>query len=395
MSKRSILVNLAMLVPALALCAAVLSTVSCGGGLFPEVTATATASSSPTPGTGEFGYVTDFNTGKVVMLTRNVTTGAITRGKAVGAGAKQGPKGLALTFGNNFLYVANNGDDNVYAYSIQSDGVPSPLPTPSFSDGSGSSPEQIAINPSSNLLWVTNGGNSSTPGSITSYAINTSSGELTNNGSLTGLSSPFGVIVDPSGDFLYVADHGAGTVNSYTINTSTGALTLLSSVSNGVSGGTPVKLALDPSGSFIYVDDQSTGSMSSIGVSNGELSTAVVFPPTQSDTGPIGLAIAQLSSGNFLLAAYQTSTANNIGSYLISPAGTLLTPNLSSFSVQAPTGIVVDEQNANAYTADQNDGTVAQWTLTGSCGATACFVGSIQTESGSSTSGPFDIILTH
>jgi DNA-binding beta-propeller fold protein YncE len=381
-----------MLVPALALCAVVLSTVSCGGGLFPQVTATATSSSSPTPGTGEFGYVTDFNTGKVVMLKRNVTTGGITAGKAVGAGAKQGPKGLALTFGNNFLYVANNSDDEVYAYSVSSDGVPSPLPTASFSDGSGSGPEQIAINGSSNLLWVTNGGN----GSITSYTINTSTGELTNNGSLTGLSSPFGVIVDPSGSWLYVADHGAGTVNSYTINTTTGGLTLLSSVSNGVVSGTPVKLALDPSGSFIYVDDQTTGSMSSIGVSSGVLSPAVVFPPTQSGTGPIGLTIAQLSSGNFLLAAYQASSINNIGSYPISPAGTLLTPNLSSFSVQAPTGIVVDPQMANAYTANQNDGTVAQWTLTGSCGGpTACFVGKIATESGSSTSGPFDIILTH
>ncbi len=391
MSKRSVLVNLAMLVPALALCAAVLSTVSCGGGLFPQVTATATASSSPTPGTGEFGYVTDFNSGKVVMLTRNVTSGAITRGKAVDAGAKEGPKGLALAFDNNFLYVANNGDDNVYGYSIQSDGVPTELPTPSFSDGSGSGPEQLAINPSSNLLWVTNGGN----GSITSYTINTSSGELSNKLTLTGLSSPFGVIVDPSGNFLYVADHGAGTVNSYAINTSTGELSPLSSVSNGVSGGTPVKLALDPTGSFLYVDDQNTGAMSSIGVSSGVLSTAVVFAPSQSGTGPIGLAIAELTSGDFLLAAYQASSLNNIGSYPISPAGTLLTPNLSSFNVQAPTGIVVDPQDANAYTANQNDGTVAQWTLTGSCGATVCFVGSIQTESGSSTSGPFDIILTH
>jgi 6-phosphogluconolactonase (cycloisomerase 2 family) len=388
------LVNLAMLVPALALCAAVLSTVSCGGGLFPEVTATATSSSSPTPGTGEFGYVTDFNSGKVVMLKRNVTTGGVTTGKAVGAGAKQGPKGLALTFGNNFLYVANNHDDNVYAYSIQSNGVPSPLPTPSFSDGSGSSPEQIAINPSSNLLWVTNGGNSSTPGSITFYAINTSTGELTNNGSFTtGLNSPFGVIVDPSGDFLYVADHGSGTVNSYTINTTTGALTPLSSIGTGVGNGTPVKLAMDPSDNFIYVDDQNTGAITAIVVSSGMLTSRVVFPPSAGGTSPIGLAIAQLSTGNFLLAAYQGT--NNVISYPISPPGTLLTPIPSLTNVSAPTGIVVDPQQANAYTANQNDGTVAQWTLTGSCGATVCFVGSIRTESGSSTSGPFDIILTH
>ena len=394
MSKRSILVNFAILVPALALCAAVLSTVSCGGGLFPEVTATSTSSATPTPGTGEFGYVTDFNTGKVVKLTRNTSSGGITPGQAVKAGATQGPKGLALTFSNDFLYVANNKDNNVYAYSIQSNGVPSPLPTASFSDGSGSGPEQIAINPSSTLLWVTNGGSSSTPGSITFYAINSSSGELTNNGSLSGLSSPFGVITD--GTYLYVADHGAGNVNSYTIDTSTGGLTLLSSVSNlgsGVTGGTPVKLAFDPSGSFIYVDDQDTGAVSSIAVSSGALSQAVPFFPSSS-IDPIGLAIAQLSSGNFLLAAYQGT--NQIGSYLISPAGTLLTPNLStSTNVQAPTGIVVDPQFANAYTANQNDGTVAQWTLTGSCGATVCFVGKMQTESGSSTSGPFDLILTH
>jgi 6-phosphogluconolactonase len=381
-----------MLVPALALCAAVLSTVSCGGGIFPEVTATKTGSATPTPGVGNFAYVTDFNTGKVAMLKRNISTGVLTQGKAVDAGAKQGPKGLAIPNGSSFLYVANNADDNVYAYSITSSGVPTPLPTPSFSDGAGSAPEQIAVNPGGTLLWVTNGGN----GSITFYAINTGTGELTNNGTFTtGLNSPFGVIVDPSGDFLYVADHGAGTVNSYTINTSTGGLTLLSSVSNlgsGVPGGTPVKLALDPSGGFIYVDDQKTGAMSAMGVSSGVLTQATA-QFASSTIGPIGLAIAQISSGNFLLAAYQASSAANIGSYPITPPGTLLSPILSKFNVSAPTGIVVDTQNANAYTADQNDGKVAQWTLTGSCGATVCFNGSVFTEGTNAGSGPFDVIL--
>jgi 6-phosphogluconolactonase (cycloisomerase 2 family) len=134
----------------------------------------------PSPGvvimdpTGKFVYVTDQNFGTVYYLT--VGAGILTLASAYSA-STAGEGGLAIgttSLGNEFLFVANQ-----------------LLPTPSIS------------------VFLVNG-----------------------DGSLTGptqfpdlsLKLPTGLMVDPTGSFLYAANQGNGTISGFAINATTGAL---------------------------------------------------------------------------------------------------------------------------------------------------------------------------
>jgi len=111
-------------------------------------------------------------------------------------------------------------------------------------------------------------------GTVTTYSINTSTGQLTMaTKKVTGLTNPWGIAVDSTGSFVFVADNAAGLVYSYSINSTTGVLTKIGSVFdlNGV-GGAPGFIALDPGGKFIYVTDLNAGLIAVLGVSAGALS---------------------------------------------------------------------------------------------------------------------------
>ncbi|MHB1550209.1 MAG: beta-propeller fold lactonase family protein, partial [Vulcanimicrobiaceae bacterium] len=76
--------------------------------------------------------------------------------------------------------------------------------------------------------------NASGVGSVSAYTINAATGALTpvvgspfaaGSSSPSGSSSPWGVAVDPTGKFAYVANYDATNISAYTINAATGALT--------------------------------------------------------------------------------------------------------------------------------------------------------------------------
>ncbi len=401
-SKRSILTRLAIVVPALVLIGALITTtMSCGGGIFPVATSsnTATPTATVSPGSGSFAYVTDFNTGKVVECKRNTSTGGLTVGTAVQAGATSGPVGAAVTQNNAFLFVANSADDNIYGYKIPASGVPSAVST--TAEGTNSAPQKIAISSDDSFLFVANGGKNAASGSVTSWNLDDSTGNLITPQTIPGPVSPFGIIVDNTDSFLFVADNGGGRVYSYSISSS-GALNQLSNPLslNGAAVGKPVDLFEDPHGTFLYVTDNNSSVVSAFSISSGVLTFSTFIPTTfSSATAPFGIAVGTVSGTNQILTA-NTGTGD-IWSFLLTTPGV---PNVpiawptSGSPVSGPKGLVIDPQGLNIYTADNGDGTVAQWSINPSvCGAstTVCFKGSARTEGSSTTSGPLDVELTH
>jgi DNA-binding beta-propeller fold protein YncE len=399
-SRRNAIKNVVRLLPAVVIIAAMLNTVSCNGNhtLFPQVhggggggggkTPTATA----TAGTGALAFVTNFNDGMVSSFKRNTTTGVLTRTGQVTAGAKSGPEGVVATPSGSFLYVANFKDGNIYEFSVSStNGTLTPLPTPFVSNGSGSGPQQIAINGSGTFLWVTGG----IKGTVTTYSIN-SAGQLTQVSSkVTGLGNPFGIAVNSAGTVVYVADHSAGLVYSYSVGSS-GALTKTGSVSNlGLPGGTPDFIAIDPAGTFIYVTDLKAGVLSIIQTSPS-FAAAPTVPSNTTGNMPIGIAYSTIGANNFVFTANQGNSS--LWSFLITAPGNVSQPvEFGTGNLSAPTGLVVDPQNAFLYTTNQNAGTVSQFSLSPTCSAAPgppCFVGTVATEKPAKTnSGPFGITL--
>jgi 6-phosphogluconolactonase (cycloisomerase 2 family) len=144
--------------------------------------------------------------------------------------------GLAITPNGKFLYATNAGAGDVSAYAITPtatlSGNPEPLtPVTSSPFAAGSNPATPVIEPTGHYLYVYNSGAQS----VEAYSINQTSGELTlintysiDNPDMTGLTGEGGLAIDPSGNYLYVANPvGMGNISVFSISATDGTLTQL------------------------------------------------------------------------------------------------------------------------------------------------------------------------
>ena len=236
MSKLSAALKVFAFFPPLLLLVGTIGVVACGRSIYPRVTATNTSSSTATASPATMAFVSNFNSGTISEFKRNTTTGKLTRVGVVTAGQKKGPKGLAITPNNAYLYAANFGDGKIYQYTVGSNAVLTA--NGNVSDGSGSGPSWIAT--TGTYVYVTNFSN----GTISAWSIG-STGTLTAVQTITGLSGPFGLLVNSAGSTLYVADNTAGLIYTFTINSDGTLIANGSVLSLGTAAGTPGLLAIN------------------------------------------------------------------------------------------------------------------------------------------------------
>lgn len=132
-----------------------------------------------------------------------------------------GPSTRLWAQGGSFAHAANVFSDNVSAYTIDAmTGVLTPVSGAPFPTGT--SPFFVMVDPTGRFVYVANVNSHD----VSAYAIEATTGALT---PVPG--SPFSagagrneVTVDPSGQFVYVVN-GAGDVSAYTIDPGSGALT--------------------------------------------------------------------------------------------------------------------------------------------------------------------------
>ncbi len=237
--------------------------------------------------------------------------------------AGDNPVSLAMDPAGHFLFVANQGSDDISVFSIGSGGSLSPVSGSPFPTVSG--PVSVTVLASGKLLYVANTASDGvSPSGVSAYQIDAGSGALavvlprfpfaagtapsgvvtaktvnhsflyaTNSGSnnvsafiiclaltdspdcpaadgslvpVTG--SPFSAgqgplspAVDPSQTFLLAADNVSNQVSGYRINPTTGALTGLTQTAS--TGSNPVSLAIHPDGKFVYVANNGANTISS------------------------------------------------------------------------------------------------------------------------------------
>ena len=131
-----------------------------------------------------------------------------------------------------------------------------------------------------------------------------------------------------------------------------------------------------------------------LGTNAGALSFGTTVPSTTTANKPIGISYATVSSNNYLFTANQGNST--LWSFLLTIASTPSPPIEFGSGLDAPTGLVVDPQNAFLYTTNQNAGTVSQVQLTPACinNTGTCSVTTIATEKpANASSGPFGITL--
>ena len=148
-----------------------------------------------------------------------------------------------------FAYVANQTDNTISAYTIDTSGLLTPVAGSPFPTGT--KPTSLIVDPNGAFLYVANNGSAD----VSVYSINTANGALLSAGlPLAAGNGPAALTIDPR-NHLFVANQTDGTVSVFTI-ASTGLATTVSGSPFSV-GAAPFSVKTDPNGNFLYVVNSS------------------------------------------------------------------------------------------------------------------------------------------
>lgn len=347
-------------------------------------TPTPTITTSPT--TGTFLYSSNFGDGRVARFTRNLTTGGLSFTGSTAAGAVNGPAAMANGLSAKILYVTNSATtaNDVFQFKINStSGALTAIASPV---AAGKSPLWIAVTPNVQFAFVTN----SADGTISQYTVNTTTGELTANGTFTSnlLSSPFAAVA--SNTFLYVTDSTKGTVVSFPIST-TGTLSGGTPTTIPVASPKPGPIIMNSTGQFVYVTDSATGlvyffTINPLGV--------LVFNQSQASTtvSAAGLVLTTTPLGVQLLFVSNPSVPS-ISIFIVGSTGQLtFSSPATDPSLDLPAGMVADPLGNWLYVANEGNGTITQFTISTATG-TPALIATTVTNTESPTSEPVFLSL--
>jgi 6-phosphogluconolactonase len=221
-------------------------TVNSSGALTAATNSPFATSTTPTQvvvdASSQFVYVPDFNNvqgGISAFTLSSVSTGNLVPVAGFSpftTDLNGGPLGVA-TIGR-FLYVTEQNKNVVVGLSISSPtGALAPLPNSPYA--AGSQPTGIVVSPSGKYVYAANNGDAT----ISGYQVN-ADGSLSAmaNSPFAATVAPWYLAIDPSGKFLYATNPGNGTITGFTIS-STGALAQFSG-SATTAGTQPVSLTV-------------------------------------------------------------------------------------------------------------------------------------------------------
>jgi DNA-binding beta-propeller fold protein YncE len=247
--------------------------------------------------TRHFLYITNNGSNNVSAYMINPSTGALTAvtGSLFPVGTS--PIGIAVHPTGKYLYVANTYSDSVSAFTINPiTGALKELSGSPFAGAAG--PEGIAIDPTGKFLYAANN-NSATWDQdrkewISGSAINSITGAIALASFTAAGIRPRGIVVDPKGRFLCVANSSSDNVSVFTINPINGALT--PSGSPVAAGASPGGISVDPTGNFLYVANKSSANVSAYVVipSTGALSE-IAGSPFPAGVAPNDITIAEVT----------------------------------------------------------------------------------------------------
>lgn len=208
---------------------------------------------------GKFLYTANGDgTNTVGEYTVNDTTGALTSIGTIAMG--DSPYAVAVDPSSRFVYAVAINTDAVYGYTInKSTGALTAMAGSPFTTDI-NSPNFVTVDPTGRFVMVTEDCCADTAG-ITVYTIAPTTGELTAvSGSPflppSGTSGPSGVVVDPTGRYVYSSNGGgAGTfgITAYSLKAATGALTVVGTPLAG--GSNPFAVTTDVTGAYVYMSN--------------------------------------------------------------------------------------------------------------------------------------------
>ncbi|MDA8190737.1 MAG: beta-propeller fold lactonase family protein [Gammaproteobacteria bacterium] len=285
-------------------------------------------------------YASDWSSGGAgtVTVLPVDSQGQLGLGSSVAAG--QSPMGIAVDPSGRYLYVANSCYQNtsggncpgtISSYSL-SGATPTALGA-SPTDTSGLYPMLLTVDPTGQYLYVAQYAS----GSVEGFAIDQDTGALTSTNTIPAGSNPWTVISGPAGRHLYVTNNHAGSPTSisiYRIDAANGSLTPATTPTLTVPGEKALGLAIGPKGRRLYVATQQ-------GTSGGANGTVDVFTRTNPlasgvgwDTTPVALTSATPFTDAYGLAiAHNGKALYVVDNVLATASGSVPPGNIQTLSI--------------------------------------------------------------
>jgi len=230
---------------------------------------------------GNYLYVANVSSNNISAYSIASGTGALTAVAGSPFRVNLSPTGMQLSPSGNFLYLSGPSASagQIAVFSVTA-GVLSSSPVGRTSTAD-NDPAGIAINPAGTYLYTANSNFSS----ISIYCIapclnDTIPGTLQEvpQSPLADTSShPVALIVDPTGNYLYVANQGSNNIATYSITSGTGFPVAITDSPFG-SEGQPSFLVADPNGKYLFVgNQQGSAGIEAFGVSSGSLNSIATY----------------------------------------------------------------------------------------------------------------------
>jgi 6-phosphogluconolactonase (cycloisomerase 2 family) len=185
---------------------------------------------------GQFAFVTNNASLNISVFAVNSVTGQLTAvGSPIAGGGS--PVWAITDAAGAHLYVMDDIDSEVFAYSIANTGALAPLVPPTYSGVT--SPSFPSRSPNGNFLYVPSlfpqSGGAFT--NVFVYSINPVTGGLAavNGSPFSTATGAEAIAIEPSGQFAYVTSEAQNKITGFSLNSTTGAMTPLVTVPAGVS----------------------------------------------------------------------------------------------------------------------------------------------------------------
>jgi 6-phosphogluconolactonase len=169
--------------------------------------------------------------------------------------------GVIFTKDDRFAFVAELGLDRVYTYRVDaSKPALIPFDPPFISVSAGAGPRRLAFSPNEKFLYV----NHETDSKVSVFAVD--NGRLSEIQQISTLPPGFTdrnstaeIKMDNAGRFLYVSNRAADTIAAFAVDQVKGTLTSREFVP--ALGRTPRNMTIDPNGRFLFVANQNSNNV--------------------------------------------------------------------------------------------------------------------------------------
>ncbi|MBY0452533.1 MAG: lactonase family protein, partial [Bdellovibrionaceae bacterium] len=242
------------------------------------------------------------------------------------------PNGLFFHPSGNFLYVTNQTGNSVSAFSVAADGTLTTVSGSPFGAGTASTLNGVVVDPSGLYLYAASMGGA---GGVVGYSIDQTTGALTllpgspyknTNGGFANTGD--GITIHQNGQWLYMGLVGQKRVAAYSIDAATGVLTgigtpVLNNSTTGYTDNGGSGANISPDGLFFYGTAFST---------NGTDPKKVLTYAIDQTTGDLTLASEADSGGG------PNDVRVDINGDFAYTCNSLNTPSISAYSRNKVTG---------------------------------------------------------